>query len=182
MFSNFLRTIILKNICERLLLNIFKKRLELRYFLVNFVNYSRTPFSRRSTNGLLSNPSERSFNKIASLAAWKLLTVLEKDCRTGISLWILRNFWESFFCRTPPSNHFSHDVVFSFLQISEVCSLKSIQVTATGLKPRTTSFVNELEWVFVYELSGSGFESSCCHLNFRFRPCFEQGVPWDSGK
>ena len=29
----------------------------------------------------------------------------------------------------------------------------------------------------VYELSGSGFESSCSHLNFRFRSCFEQGVP-----
>ena len=36
-------------------------------------------------------------------------------------------------------------------------------------------------WVFVYELSGSGFESSCSHLNFRFRSCFEQGVPWHSG-
>ena len=32
------------------------------------------------------------------------------------------------FCRTHPNNHFSHDVVFlfSFLQISEVCNLKSI--------------------------------------------------------
>ena len=29
----------------------------------------------------------------------------------------------------------------------------------------------------VYKLSGSGFESSCSHLNFRFRSCFEQGVP-----
>ena len=36
-------------------------------------------------------------------------------------------------------------------------------------------------WVFVYKLSGSGFESSCSHLNFRFRACFEQGVPWNSG-
>ena len=33
-------------------------------------------------------------------------------------------FLAELFCRTPPSNHFSH-VVFSFLQISEVCSLKS---------------------------------------------------------
>ena len=37
------------------------------------------------------------------------------------------------------------------------------------------------DWVFVYELSGCGFESSCRHLNFRFRGCFEQGVPWHSG-
>ena len=36
-------------------------------------------------------------------------------------------------------------------------------------------------WVFVYELSGCGFESSCSHFTFRFRACFEQGVPWHSG-
>ena len=35
--------------------------------------------------------------------------------------------------------------------------------------------------VFVYELSGCRFESSCSHLNFRFCTCFEQGVPWHSG-
>ena len=28
-------------------------------------------------------------------------------------------------------------------------------------------------WVFIYELSGCGFESSCSDLNFRFRACFE---------
>ena len=27
------------------------------------------------------------------------------------------------------------------------------------------------------ELSGCGFESLCCHLNFRYCACFEQGVP-----
>ena len=36
-------------------------------------------------------------------------------------------------------------------------------------------------WEFVYELNGSGFESSCSHLNFRFCACFEEGVPWHSG-
>ena len=34
--------------------------------------------------------------------------------------------------------------------------------------------------VFVYELSGCGFESSCSYLNFRFRTCFAQGVRWHS--
>ena len=33
-------------------------------------------------------------------------------------------------------------------------------------------------WVFVYELSGCEFESSCSHLNFRFCASFDQGVPW----
>ena len=36
-------------------------------------------------------------------------------------------FLGELFCRTPPSNHFSHDV-FSFLQISAVCSLKSFHL------------------------------------------------------
>ena len=36
-------------------------------------------------------------------------------------------------------------------------------------------------WVFVYELNSCGFESSCSHLNFRFRDCFEQEVSWHSG-
>ena len=36
-------------------------------------------------------------------------------------------------------------------------------------------------WMFVYELGGSGFKSSSSHLNFRFRACFKQGVPWHSG-
>ena len=35
--------------------------------------------------------------------------------------------------------------------------------------------------VFVYELNGCGFESRCSYLNFRYRACFEQGVPWHSG-
>ena len=35
--------------------------------------------------------------------------------------------------------------------------------------------------VFVYELSCCGWESSCSHLNVRFRALFEQGVPSHSG-
>ena len=33
-------------------------------------------------------------------------------------------------------------------------------------------------WVFVYKLSGCGFKSHCSHLNFRYRTCLEEGVPW----
>ena len=36
-------------------------------------------------------------------------------------------------------------------------------------------------WVFVYELSGCGFESHFSHLNFRYRDSFEQGLPWYLG-
>ena len=30
--------------------------------------------------------------------------------------------------------------------------------------------------MFVYELSGCGFKSSCIHLKYRFHVCFKQGV------
>ena len=36
-------------------------------------------------------------------------------------------------------------------------------------------------WVIAYELRSCGFESCCCHLNFRYRACLEQGAPWHSG-
>ena len=36
-------------------------------------------------------------------------------------------------------------------------------------------------WVFVYELSGCGFESRCSHLIYKYYSCFEQGVSWHSG-
>ena len=41
-------------------------------------------------------------------------------------------FLGKLFCRTPPSNHFSHDVVFSFFRISDFCSLKLIYFIENG--------------------------------------------------
>ena len=38
-----------------------------------------------------------------------------------------------------------------------------------------------LSWVFVFKLSGCGFESRCSHLTVRSLACLEQGVPWYSG-
>ena len=37
-------------------------------------------------------------------------------------------------------------------------------------------------WMFVYEVSGCGFEPCCSHLNFRYCPCLEQEVHWHSAK
>ena len=37
--------------------------------------------------------------------------------------------------------------------------------------------LKHLAKVFVFELNGCGFESRCCHLNFRNHACFEQKVP-----
>ena len=47
------------------------------------------------------------------------------------------------------------------------------------------SSVIRLVWlnvlVFVYKRSSCGFESRCCHLNFKYHTCFEQRVRWHSG-
>ena len=37
-------------------------------------------------------------------------------------------------------------------------------------------------WVFIFKLSGCGFKSCCCPLNFRHGTCVKQGIPWHSGK
>ena len=62
-----------------------------------------------------------------------------------------------------------------------------VHLTATWLEPSTTQFVNEHSTiqsisVFVYQLSGCGFESCCCHLNFRYDASFEKEVPSYSDK
>ena len=50
------------------------------------------------------------------------------------------------------------------------------------LRTQLNHLASLVKWLsFVYELSGSGFESSCSHLNFMVHACFEQGVPWHSG-
>ena len=36
--------------------------------------------------------------------------------------------------------------------------------------------------MFAYELSGCRFEFRCYHKNSRYGACFEQGIPWPSGK
>ena len=35
--------------------------------------------------------------------------------------------------------------------------------------------------MFVYKISGCGFESRCSQLNFGYSACFEQIAPWNSG-
>ena len=47
------------------------------------------------------------------------------------------------------------------------------------IKIELSHFVSEVKWLS--ELSGSGFEFSCSHLNFRFCAFFEQVVPSHSG-
>ena len=61
----------------------------------------------------------------------------------------------------------------------KLCDNNGIQTHNQLVRKRS---VRLNDWAFVYELSSCGFESRCCHLNFRYGACFEQGVPWHSGK
>ena len=83
-------------------------------------------------------------------------------------------------------------IMYEFQSESTLLSLKRIRdMTRTYSQMHHTdnysqrnsiiSLVSLNGWVFVYELSGRGFESSCSHLKFRFHASFEQGVPWHLG-
>ena len=63
----------------------------------------------------------------------------------------------------------------------EAGAISEVYRTATGFDKYSKNVsVNWSVWlyggVFVYELSGCGFESSHCHLNFTYSACFEQIV------
>ena len=74
-----------------------------------FVHDLQTTDSERPVRGSL-------FNKAASLAARRPLTVLKRDQYRCELCEIFRKAFLQ-------NNHFSHDVAFSFQQFSEVCSL-----------------------------------------------------------
>ena len=84
-----------------------------------FVEDLRTTGSEIPVRGSL-------FNKVVYLTTWSSLTVLETESSKGIPQWILRNFEESVFVEHLLATS-SHIMFFlSFLQIIEVCRLKSI--------------------------------------------------------
>ena len=71
----------------------------------------------------------------------------------------------------------------NILLISE-CPLGTHQFVTCWLTSKLWNNLAKLPnaWVFVYELSGCGFECPCSNLKFRYRTCYEEGVPWHSEK
>ena len=94
-FTNFLRTIILMNICERLFLNIIEKETRTQVLSCEFCKlFKNTNFLEDLQTACSDTP-----------------VMLERDSHRYFSV----NFDKclgKLFCRTPPSNYFSHDVVF----------------------------------------------------------------------
>ena len=103
-------------------LQLYQKRLCELFKNTYFKEQLRTAGSETLVQGFL-------FNKVASLMAWRPLTVLERDSSTGIFLQVLCNFKESFFVEqilATLSCMMFLLLLLLFLQISEVCSLKPI--------------------------------------------------------
>ena len=69
-FAKFLRTAILKNICQWLLLNISKRRLHRRCSHMNFVNYSRTFILKSTYKRMVLKHQCDSFSLIKLQAWW----------------------------------------------------------------------------------------------------------------
>ena len=69
-------------------------------------------FCRGSMNGWFWNTSaEWLFDKVASLTAWRHLTVLDRLWHRYFSVNFVK-FSGKLFCRKIPSNHVSHEVIF----------------------------------------------------------------------
>ena len=66
------------------------------------------------------------------------------------------------------------------LKIKNIAKLETIVIMLVNVEVAKWP-VWQNGWVFIYKLSGCGFETSCNDLNFRYCVCFEQGVPWHSG-
>ena len=52
------------------------------------------------------------------------------------------------------------------------------QMHRTDKYSQHSSIISLVWLMFVYKLSGCGFEFRCSHLKIRYRGCFEQGDPW----
>ena len=101
---------------------------------------------------------------LISITFWKLSQL------TAASFYIITRFW----LLSDKIDGLSHNDI----------SMETLQMYRTDKYSEHSSAIWSVwpnDWVFVCELNSSGFESSCSHLNFRFRTCFEQGVPWNSG-
>ena len=101
------------------------------------------------------------FNKVASLMAWRPLTVLERGTSTGIFLWVLCNCLESFFVEHLLATTSRMMFFFSFLQIGKFFSLKSFISWNNGKlgegihKPVLSCVVVEIGWKLHCEVAAT---------------------------
>ena len=107
---------------------------------------------------------KRTLSHLAKLAYFKYDTISLND---WAALWVLFCAVHLTVCSYHVTYMFQSEyTLYSCLNVKELLVRRPVWIKG---------------WVFVDELSGCGFESSSSHLNFKFRACFELGVPWHSG-
>ena len=122
---------------------------------------------------------------------------------------MISNKKDKFSCCHPENIPNKCFLLISFLKLPFPCQKKTLWIIAIVWmvinvnlfdKMRTLISISDCNWTgthnhlvhkrtlnhlaklaFIYELNGCGFVPSCSHLNFRFRDCFQLGVPWHSG-
>ena len=104
----------------------YYKRLRRRCFFREFCELFKNTYFIEDlrTAGSETPIRESLFKKVASLTTRTHLTVLERDSSTGISLWILRNFLESFFSEHLPATT-SYMMLFFFFLSADQQGLQS---------------------------------------------------------
>ena len=127
-FTNFLRTIFLKNICERLLLNIIYIETRTQMLSCEFCElFKNTYFLEDLQTACSQTPVRESFfNKVASLTSLKIVRKRLLHRYFSVNQ-------ESFFIEHLLTSTSHMIMFFSFFKISEVCILKSIHLVASIL-------------------------------------------------
>ena len=134
-----------------------------------------------------SNGLTTKFNHSASLAKWLSICVWPKWLWVRITLESLQI---SLLLRVRISLTFRyiqiHSTIECWFTLKCVCetirAYSQMHHTDTQLQHSSIIWpVRPNGWVFVYEVSGYGFGSHWSHINFRYRTCFKQGVPWHLG-
>ena len=111
-------------------------------------------------------------------AIWEVIYKLYDLYNTKVIFWEWRNENKNSNKKSNEANlkelfHVRGQYLYSRAKPCGISNSNSIQTHNHLVRKQTLN-----GWVLVYKLSGCGFESHCCHLNFRYCTCFKQGVPW----
>ena len=117
----------------------------------------------------LNNSSKlaKSLSFVVSTYLYGTFDCMLLSCQVSFSEWIY-TLWLPECQGTPCSKQAStwHDITYRVIHRTNDCPKRSSIIWLIWLNG----------WVFACRVSGCGFKSAYCYLNFRYRVCFEQGV------
>ena len=146
---------------------------------------SRRWYCKKQSNAPHRSVLTAQINNLDSLAKWLNFDLRRNWLWVRISLLSLKpQIWRLLWARSfltfrqtimcGSTLKLVRDMLITYSQMNRTCkySHHSSIILPAGLN----------DWVFIYQVSGCGFECRCCHLNLRYGAFLEEGVPWQSGK